>query len=157
MSILYPDPFIILEHCVYADSKSEHLSDVFDRLITDKNFLDLGSGVGLVVEKALNYTSNAFGIEIEPWLIDLSIARSQIIEGDYFETDLSIYDVLYYYIIGTYQEDRLVTQLENELSGKLIVYDYEVEENWKNGFYARLGNLNLVEIYDYGRVYSNSP
>lgn len=96
-----------------------------------KNFLDIGSGDGKVVLIASLFCDSAMGIEIDKGLFLKSIEirnklnrdNAHFMNKDFFEHDLSAYDVLFL------NPDKplsrgLENKLLNEMNGKLIVYGH---------------------------------
>ena len=142
-----------IDQGIFEESVPEHLHDIFYEYLPNKSFIDLGSGLGKVVTKALEFTPHAFGIENELFLADNSESYSQIIRDDMFTHDLSSYDVIFYYLIGTWDEDILVEKIINEHTGIIIMYDYNVQEFWKNAFHARCGALELIHTFEHGKIY----
>ncbi len=107
-------------------------SDIFDifkkiKLQTFRNFLDIGSGDGVVVSIASLFTSAA-GIEIDPALHKKALemqkklsVNARLINDDFYSHDFSRYDILFL------NPDRplhrgLEQKLLRELKGKLILY-----------------------------------
>lgn len=110
-----------LEHGIYAPSPPHYL-DQFETAIKGKRFLDLGSGRGEIVQKALSLGADAYGIEIEDELVMQSCCPDRIIHGNLFTVDLSQYEVLYYYLSGTWNEGDLLKKIIREFRGFLICY-----------------------------------
>lgn len=110
-----------LKHGVYGCSPVDSLEQ-FRSAISGKKFLDIGSGRGDIVEKALQLGANAFGIEVEDELYNSSKCKDRIIFGDVFDLDLIEYDVLYYYIGGCWKERELMYKIMRTFKGYLILY-----------------------------------
>ena len=107
-------------------------SDVFDifkkiKLQNFRNFLDVGSGDGVVVSIASLFTSAA-GIEIDKMLHEKAVSmqrklglKANLINDDFYSHDFSAYDILFL------NPDRplhrgLEQKLLRELKGKLVLY-----------------------------------
>jgi SAM-dependent methyltransferase len=110
-----------LEYGIYAPSPVSSL-EPFASAIRGKKLLDLGSGRGEIVAKALELGADAYGIEIEPELVTESQVKDRIICGNIFAHDLSKYEVLYYYLQGCKEEAELFRKVLREFRGNVIVY-----------------------------------
>ena len=110
-------------------SFADDIFEIFKRIKLDKykNFLDLGSGDGKVVLTASLFTKSA-GVEHDLTLIKkslefkekLKIDNADFIHDDFFNIDLSEYDIIFINPDKHFYE--LEKKLSKELRGKLIVY-----------------------------------
>lgn len=113
-------------------------------------FLDIGSGDGRVLRHVAKFVKEARGIEINPILVLLSIIINRIyridniniIQKDFWNTDLSDVDVLFVYCIDSKME-KLEKKIKIEMrQGTRIV---------SNGFILPTINLaqeiNKVSLY----------
>jgi SAM-dependent methyltransferase len=92
-----------------------------------RRFLDLGSGDGRVVFLAAVLGADATGIEYDHPLHDIALearrrlrrivpaGRVTLRQGDFFEEDVSRYDVIFYFGDGTYLQDRMLAKLGREM------------------------------------------
>lgn len=110
-----------LEYGIYAPSPPDAL-EPFGPAIKGKKFLDLGSGRGEIVSKALELGADAYGIEIEPSLVAESVVPERIIEGNIFAQNLNEYDVMFYYLGGCKEEADLFRKILREFRGFIITY-----------------------------------
>lgn len=137
-------------------SVSDEVLEAFRKIKLSKfrNFLDLGSGDGKVVLIASLFCKNAEGIEIDDLLHSkalemqskLGIANAVFHNKDFFEHDLSKYDVLFS-APDAPMERGLENKLLKEMKGKLIHYGHHFHpQNLKkeNSFDV---NGNLVSVY----------
>lgn len=97
--------------------------DQFAGAITNKRFLDLGSGDGSIVERAEHLGAIAWGVEADIKLVKTSKSKDRIIHKNLFDLDLSKYDVLYYYNRGCALQKELWAKIEKEFRGFIIVYN----------------------------------
>ena len=97
-------------------------------------FLDLGSGDGRVVFLAALLGAEATGIEYERRLHKVALEarrrldgliearRAVLTRGDFFREDWGRYDVLFYYLSGSYAEPRIDEKLAREMkSGAMFL------------------------------------
>ena len=110
-----------LEHGIYGPSPPCNL-DKFKEAICGKKFLDLGSGRGEIVEKALELGADAYGVEINAELFSESKAKDRIIFGNILDQEFSKYDILYYYIGGCKRETELWRKITVEFKGNVILF-----------------------------------
>jgi len=99
-------------------------------------FLDLGSGDGRVVFLAALTGANATGIEYDRTLHRvarrcrralegiLPLERIELRRGDFFEEDWSRYDVIFYYVDGSFNQSGIQHKLVDELrdDARLLLY-----------------------------------
>lgn len=90
-------------------------------------FLDLGSGDGRVLFLANVLGADATGIEYDPKMVETSqralealgdlMARQRlhIVQGDFFESSWSEYDVVFYFDLTSFEHDRLRHKIASEL------------------------------------------
>ncbi|MFH2012690.1 MAG: class I SAM-dependent methyltransferase [Pseudomonadota bacterium] len=100
------------------------------------SFLDLGSGDGRVVFLASLFGAVSTGIEFDEDIFKSSIkardklsnrldmSKTELIRGDFFDTDFSGYDVIYYFMSGSFEEKRLEEKLAKELKPGAILVGY---------------------------------
>lgn len=121
-------------YVVYTDKGLFHsvfLEDIVQAfgvyLRPGSRFLDLGSGDGRVVFMASLYGADATGIEYDEQLVNVSRQaleqlddlldrdRVHLLHGDFFASSWSGYDVVYYFDLGSFEDDRLVKKITREL------------------------------------------
>jgi len=145
------------EHGILVPSDLADLEVVFtDFLDNTKKFLDLGSGLGDVVEYALTFEADAWGAEIVEEFYNKSKVKERIYNVDFFTIDLSPYNVVYYYLAGCARERELVAWLNANFTGHAIFYDQYVDEGTQGVFYGRINDSALVRKFPNGRVYTFS-
>lgn len=137
----------------------EDLRDAFELWVKPgARFLDLGSGDGRVVFYAASLGANATGIEYDPEVFgaserardalgdvlkeDVSI---NLIQDDFFNHSWSGYDVIFYFDLGSFEQNRLRKKIFSELDpgARLIVGHQRV----------RFPGLDLETTFDSLHVY----
>lgn len=114
----------------------QELVPIFTRHVTPgKRFLDLGSGDGRVVFLASLLGADAYGIEYEKQLVEASLkarsalselvdpGRAHFVQGDFFESPWSEYDVIFYFNRSSFEPGRFYQKLtlETKPGAKVIV------------------------------------
>ncbi|OIP31430.1 MAG: hypothetical protein COW04_09195 [Deltaproteobacteria bacterium CG12_big_fil_rev_8_21_14_0_65_43_10] len=106
-------------------------------------FLDLGSGDGRVVFLASLFGAASTGIEFDEDIFNsglkardklsnrFDLSKTELIRGDFFEADFSGYDVIYYFMSGSFEEKRLEEKLAKELKQEAILVGYIEHEAFK--------------------------
>ena len=114
---------------LWGVAATDDVVGVFKRLQLSKykRFIDLGSGDGKIVFLASLFT-DATGIEVDPELITLSKdmqkrlkTQGTIVEGDYMQSDLSQYDLVFIHPDKEFYE--IEKKIVQELQGTLVVYN----------------------------------
>jgi len=145
----------ITSYGIYGESNLNDLARVFQTYLPNKSFIDLGSGLGHVVEFAKRFTVQATGVEIEPYLHNF--ATDHATRGDLFLRSFRAYDVLYYYWLGVeaHREPELIKKIEDELKvgSHVIFYHKDIQPQEQEELYGMIKGLNLVESFPNGRVY----
>ncbi|MBR9699597.1 class I SAM-dependent methyltransferase [Candidatus Woesearchaeota archaeon] len=131
-SFLQKHPTLVkyLGENVWAPSLPKELYKIFKKYgSTEKKFLDLGSGDGIVVMVAALFFNESHGVEVEKEFFDISLqmekklglSNVRFIEEDFLKLSFSSYDVLF---IAPDKEFslRLEKKILDELDGILIVY-----------------------------------
>ncbi|MEW6616199.1 MAG: class I SAM-dependent methyltransferase [Thermodesulfobacteriota bacterium] len=107
------------------------------------HFLDLGSGDGRVVFLASLFGAASTGIEFDEDIFNSSLkareklskrfdlSKTELIRGDFFDADFSGYDVIYYFMSGSFEEKRLEDKLAKELKPGAILVGYIEHEAFK--------------------------
>lgn len=94
------------------------------KFIDGKTLLDLGCGDGRVVEWARKNGCKSYGIE---W--DDRVEESHyIVCSDMFWIDWGDFDVLYYYVAGCDEEDRVIKKMAEEARA-VILYTKDVDDS----------------------------
>jgi SAM-dependent methyltransferase len=101
-------------------------------------FLDLGSGDGRVLFLASLLGAHATGMEYDKSLVATSQrallaleglidpSRIKVIEGDFFESSWSGYDMIYYFDQSSFEPDRVRAKLQRELDpGAVLLVAFE--------------------------------
>jgi hypothetical protein len=94
-----------------------------------KGFIDLGCGDGRIVAIASLFTK-AYGVEGDADLVnegkeilsELGLDPELISNGNYYETDLQPFDILFMFPDNRYDEE-IVKKFKNEVTGYLLVYN----------------------------------
>ena len=121
-------PYRSTKSGMWATSVAEEIYRAFCYFELDQynHVADLGSGDGIVVVIASLFTQ-ATGYEIDEWLYQqskkishsLNLSKATFLRKDFFQADLSAYDLLYLY------PDKPIYELEKHLlatwSGRLLV------------------------------------
>jgi SAM-dependent methyltransferase len=121
-------------------------------------FLDLGSGDGRVVFLAALMGADATGIEYDRELHGIAVRarrrlshlidrrRATLRRGDFFDLDLSRYDVLFYFGKGSFAEDRLGEKIVREMRpDAVLLLSYPVGP--VSGLHE-VGTFGFVTLYD---------
>ena len=117
----------------------EDLLPAFERYVAPGiRFLDLGSGDGRVVFMANVLGADAVGIEYDRQMVAISRqalktlrelvdpGRLRIVQGDFFAASWSGYDVIYYFDLGSFEQERVREKLKRELEpGALLLVGHE--------------------------------
>lgn len=119
---------VTMEKGEFFPTVLQDILPMLERYVTPgKRFLDLGSGDGRVVFLANLLGADAHGIEYEKRLVEASLraqsaisdlvdpARIRFINGDFFESPWSDYDVIFYFNASTPETDRFHRKLVSEL------------------------------------------
>ncbi len=129
---------------IYTPSITYEIEPAFEKYCKDKTFLDLGSGNGQVLGLAFKYGSMVTGIEIEKDFYENSQFKQWVINKDMFEVDWRNYDILYYFMKGCNQEDRLIEKINEECRELLILYTNGSNQSEINRFTKNL-KCKLIE------------
>ena len=124
------------------------------KLSNFKNFLDIGSGDGKVVLIASLFCKNAEGVEIDDFLhhkaiqmqAKFGIRNAEFHNKDFFEHDLSKYDVLFS-APDAPMERGLENKLIKEMKGRLIHFGHHFHPKNLKKKENFLVNGNLVTLY----------
>lgn len=99
-------------------------------------FLDLGSGDGRVVFLAALFGAVSTGIEFDKDIFETSIrakdrlserfdlSQAKLLRDDFFNADFSKFDVIYYFMGGSFEEGRLEEKLAREMSKGAVLVGY---------------------------------
>lgn len=134
------------------------LADAFSVYVKPgKRFLDLGSGDGRVVFLAAALGAEATGIEYDPQVFKTSeralvalgdaidAEKVDLIAGDFFEHRWSGYDVIFYFDLGTFEQNALRKKIALELDpGALLFVGHQR---------APFPGLDLVTTFESIHVY----
>ncbi len=133
------DKEIPLDKGLFYPSLLEELVPPLARYISPKSrFLDLGSGDGRVVFLAAVLGAHATGIEYDPKMVKTSrralkalkgvvdAKRVRIVEGDFFKSSWSPYDVIFFFDLSSFAPDRVREKLRKEVDpATRLVIGYE--------------------------------
>jgi SAM-dependent methyltransferase len=114
---------------LFYPSLLDELTPAFEAYLgPDVDFLDLGSGDGRVVFLAAVLGARATGIEYDEELVEVSERalaaledvvdgdRVEIVQGDFFEVSWSDYDVIFYFDLSSFLQERVREKLRAELA-----------------------------------------
>jgi cyclopropane fatty-acyl-phospholipid synthase-like methyltransferase len=122
---------------------------------------DLGCGDGrVVVIAARDYSARAFGVEMREDLVTTAKAkikefnledRAEIIQGDFFEVNLSKADVVTLYLT-TSANERLKPKLEKELrpNSRIVSHDFSIKD-WKPIEISQEPHGHTIYLYKIGK------
>ena len=127
------------EKGLFYPSLLEELLPAFARYVSDgTRFLDLGSGDGRAVFLARALGAQATGIEYDEKLVQLSRralaalaevvdpAGVHLVQGDFFDSSWSPYDVVFYFDQSSFAQDRVRAKLRRELApGAVLLVGHE--------------------------------
>jgi SAM-dependent methyltransferase len=124
---------------LFYPSLLEELLPAFERyLAPGVSFLDLGSGDGRAVFLARVLGAHATGIEYDGNLVELSrralAALAEVVDpdgvslvqGDFFETSWAGFDVIYYFDLSSFAQQRVRDKLRREMDpGAVLLVGHE--------------------------------
>ena len=130
---------IPLDKGLFYPSLLEELLPVFQQYVfPGTRFLDLGSGDGRALFLANVLGADAVGIEYDEEMVEVSLRardaleglvdpdRVRVIQGDFFESSWSGYDVVYYFDLSSFEGDRLRQKIARELDpGAVLLVGHE--------------------------------
>ena len=138
-----------LEHGLYVPSKLIPLIEPFTKHVTGK-FIDIGCGDGRVVMLSKEISDRGLGIEINEDLYEVAstiIGDGYIELGNFFDLDFSKYDTIYYYLLGSNDEERLIEKLNVEFNGTLILNVSKKKDIWDELDFQLIDKFDNVEVY----------
>lgn len=138
---------------VYVKSDLSDLELPFAEFLSGKKFIDLGSGLGDVVEFASRHGADAYGAESSTALYEKSKVKEKIFNVDFFTIDLKKYDAVYYYLAGAKKENEIPAWLKSGFTGHAFFYDKFVDKEQKSNFYYNFDAQKLIREFNNGRVY----
>lgn len=146
----------VVEKGLFYPARLEELLPAFKALVKDGvRFLDLGSGDGRVVFLAALRGARATGIEYDRTLHrvarrcrrklaeSLPADRIELRRGDFFQEDWSRYDVIFYYVDGSFNQSGIQRKLLDELRDDALLLLYHPQEPFPG----------VEEIAFYGNVH----
>ncbi len=133
------DKEIPLDKGLFYPILLEDLLPAFERYVTEgARFLDLGSGDGRVLFMANLLGAEAVGIEYDKRMVKISRraqkalkdlvdpGRVRVVRGDFFASSWSGYDVIYYFDLSSFEQERVRQKLKRELDpGARLIVGYE--------------------------------
>ncbi len=133
------DKEIPLDKGLFYPILLEDMLSAFERYISPgSRFLDLGSGDGRVVFMASLLGADAVGIEYDKQLVKVSRRarkalrdlvesdRARIIQGDFFESSWSGYDVIFFFDLSSFEPERVREKLRLEMDpGARLIVGFE--------------------------------
>ena len=134
---------------IYVPSDLKDLEECFRKFCPNSMFVDIGSGNGSVLELAWKNSATVRGVEIDKEFYKTTKFKRWVTNAHFDKMDLSIYNIIYYFLKGTDEEDSLATKINEEGRDKVILYrrgsnNKEVEE-----FIAKLTNFKVIETFKY--------
>ncbi len=142
-----PEEYDLLEKGQYVGSNIDEVAQLALLLRPwvkpNAHVLDLGSGDGRVVFTLAILWKNVYitGIEYNSALFKYSQKikenispelkrRVKFFKKDFLEEDFGLYDIIFYYYWGTWEEDKLVEKLNKEVKTKalLILYGHGMDK-----------------------------
>ena len=134
---------------IYVASILEDLEECFKKYCPSKMFLDIGSGNGKVLGLAWRHGASVRGVEIEEDFYKQTDFKQWVEHCDFDKLDFSIYNILFYFMKGCDDENRLITKINKEARDKVIIYrrgssNKEVEE-----FISKLSNFKTIDTFKY--------
>ena len=130
---------IPLDKGLFYPVSLERMLPAFTRYVTPGDrFLDLGSGDGRALFLANVLGAHAVGIEYDKKMVKVSRRaakalrdlvdrdRLEIVRGDFFESSWSGYDVVFYFDLSSFAQDRVRQKLRRDLApGSLLLIGHE--------------------------------
>ena len=129
---------------IYTPSITYEIEPAFEKYCKGKTFLDLGSGNGQVLGLAFKYGSMVTGIEIEKDFYENSQFKEYVMNDDMFKSAWGVHDILYYYLKGCKDEDRIVEKLNEEARDYFFLYTDGSNQSEINRFTKNL-KCKLIE------------
>jgi len=131
----------VVEKGLFYPARLEELLLAFKAVVKDGvRFLDLGSGDGRVVFLAALTGAHATGIEYDRTLHrvardcrkklgeSLPLQRIELRRGDFFKEDWSRYDVIFYFVDGSFNQTGIQQKLLDELREDALLLLYHPQE-----------------------------
>jgi SAM-dependent methyltransferase len=154
------DKELDVEKGLFYPSLLEELLPPFERALGEgTRFLDLGSGDGRVIFLANVLGAHATGMEYDPAMIQTTVRaqealgdlldgeRIELIEGDFFKSTWSGYDVIFYFDISSSEHQRVRTKLLQEMGPDTrLVVAYEIYPFEGFDLEAEFGPMKVFRI-----------
>ncbi len=133
------DKEVPLDKGLFYPVSLDLMLSAFERYVTPgTRFLDLGSGDGRAVFLANVLGADAVGIEYDKKMVKVSRraqkalgdlvdgGRLRIVKGDFFESSWTPYDVVFYFDLSSFLQDRVRDKLRRDLKpGTLLLIGHE--------------------------------
>lgn len=147
-------------HGIYGTSDLVDVYEFFKDIKLEGKFVDLGSGDGRIALLAALFT-DSLGIEADVELHEMAIEqkrslvkalpklkRCELVRGDYFEEDLSCFDVLFIYADHSWPKE-FQEKLKRECSGKILYSHHNVfsPDSLKKGRTFWVGQTPFVSYH----------
>ena len=129
---------------IYTPSVTYEIEPAFEKYCKGKTFLDLGSGNGQVLGLAFKYGSMVTGIEIEKDFYENSQFKEFVMNDDMFNIAWGVHDIIYYFMKGSNQEDKLIKKLNKEARDYFFLYTNGSSQEYIDKFVKKL-NCKLIE------------
>ncbi len=140
---------MMTEQGIYCPSKFEDIEEAFENYCPNKMFLDIGSGTGRVMGLAWKKGATVAGVEIEDDFYKHTDFKKWVHHKDFELIDFHMYDVIYYFLKGIKDEDRLAAKLNREARDKIIIYRRGSSDKYTEEFLAKLKGFEVTETFKY--------
>lgn len=152
------EDFLLLDKGRFYPAFLNDFFEAFDAYVKPgTRFLDLGSGDGRMVFLAAALGAEAVGIEYDPEVFAvgeraltqledvIDVDRVELIEGDFFDHLWTGYDVIFYYDLSSFEQNRLRKKIAFELDPGAFLFVGNQREPFPG--------LELVTTFDSIHVY----
>ena len=152
------EDFLLLDKGRFYPAFLKDFFDAFEAYVKPgTRFLDLGSGDGRMVFLAAALGAEAVGIEYDPEVFAvgeralaaldgvIDVGQVELIEGDFFDQLWTGYDVIFYYDLSSFEQNRLRKKIAFELDPGAFFFVGNQREPFPG--------LELVTTFDSFHVY----
>ena len=134
---------------IYVPSDLKDLEEAFEKYCPNTMFLDVGSGNGSVLELAWKHSATVRGVEIDKEFYETTKFKRWVTNGHFDKIDFSIYNIIYYFLKGTDEEESLAEKMNSKARDKIIIYRRGSNQEETDRFIAKLTNFKVIETFKY--------
>jgi precorrin-6B methylase 2 len=134
---------------IYVPSDLNDLKECFRKFCPNSMLLDVGSGNGAVLELAWKNSATVSGVEIDKEFYETTKFKRWVTHGHFDKIDFSIYNIIYYFLKGTDEQDKLAEKINEKAREKVIIYRRGSNQEETDKFIAKLTNFKTIETFKY--------